>query len=362
MNAYNHILSNCSAQPSPELVLDPFLIDPAFLMHEPIINHSLSEGFISISTSFSVAEAIESIRMRAGSSLYECYLIDNSRVLCGRVALHSLLMADGSQSVRQLASSDYPVLTEGGSKELAATLMREQALFSLPIVNDQHQLVGVFTYLEGMSAVIKEDQEDIERMMGISGEGNVVSYRELSIGQHIKNRVGWLVALALLGFVSGSILLHYESALDQLVILAIYLPMIADTGGNAGSQSASIITRALALGELTLKDTWRIIRREFTISLGLAAILAMVAMTRIWFFTAAYHLPGDLSIELVMLCISMALAIQVITSTLIGAVLPLIVSYFKQDPAVVASPAITTLVDISGLLIYFYLVSRFLLN
>jgi len=331
-------------------------------MLDQTIKNFISKDYFSLSASLSVGEAINCIRQYDDSSLHEYYLVNENQVLCGRVTLHCLLMAQPDQGIQTLALKNCYTLNAEDDQEEAARLFRQHSLFSLPIINDQLQLVGIVTYADGMHILLEEDQEDIERMMGISGEGNAVAYRDLTISQHIKNRVGWLVALALLGFVSGSILMHYESALDQLVILAIYLPMIADSGGNAGSQSASVITRALALGELRLKDAWGIIRREFAISLGLAAILALVAMGRVWFFTSDYHLPGDLSVELVMLCISMALSIQVITSTLVGAGLPLIASYFKQDPAVVASPAITTLVDISGLLIYFFLASKLLLN
>ena len=331
-------------------------------MQEQAIKHLLTHNFFSLPVSLSVGEAIACIRQYDDSSLNEYYLTDENQVLCGRITLHGLLMARPEKKIQSLALVDCYALHAEDNQEEAARLFRKYSLFNLPVVNAQQQLVGIVTYADGMNILIEEDQEDIERMMGIAGEGNAVAYRDLSIRQHIKNRIGWLVALALLGFVSGSILMHYESALDQLVILAIYLPMIADSGGNAGSQSASVITRALALGELGLKDAWRIIRREFAISLGLAAILALVAMGRVWFFTSDHHLPDDLSVELVMLCISMALSIQVITSTLVGAGLPLIASYFKQDPAVVASPAITTLVDISGLLIYFFLASKLLLN
>ena len=139
----------------------------------------------------------------------------------------------------------------------------------------------------------------------------------------------------------------------KLIILAIYLPMISDTGGNAGGQSSSIIIRALSLGELTLRDVFKILKKEFQIAIGLSLILAFVTITRVWFFTEDYHLTGGTTMTSLMLCVGLALSLQVILSTIIGALLPFIATYFKQDPAVVASPAITTIVDISGLLIYF---------
>jgi len=183
-------------------------------MLDQTIKNFISKDYFSLSASLSVGEAINCIRQYDDSSLHEYYLVNENQVLCGRVTLHCLLMAQPDQGIQTLALKNCYTLNAEDDQEEAARLFRQHSLFSLPIINDQLQLVGIVTYADGMHILLEEDQEDIERMMGISGEGNAVAYRDLTISQHIKNRVGWLVALALLGFISGSILMHYESALD----------------------------------------------------------------------------------------------------------------------------------------------------
>jgi magnesium transporter len=316
--------------------------------------------FPRLQQSFTAREALAFIRETGPSPGHEYYIVDERHRPMASVSLDKLVFALPTCSVKSIATPLLTVVQAGDDQEVAARALAQGNEPCLPVVDDSEVLVGLVSYDEGLKILGEEDQQDIERMMGIAGEGSAVCYQQLSVAEHIRNRVGWLVALALLGFVSGSILMRYESVLDQLVILAIYLPMIADTGGNAGGQSASVIIRALALGEVSLKHTWRILRREFLISLGLAAILALVALFRIWWLTSEAQLAGAITLASLMLCISMALVAQVISSTFIGAGLPLLVSYFNRDPAVVASPAITTIVDISGLLIYFSAASYFL--
>ncbi len=333
-------------------------------MFEQSIKELVINTDFSLPLQATVGQALQLIKRDADTDtgFYDCYITDDRGVLVARTDLHALLLADDSDALQDLAVKDLHALSANDDTARAARLLREFELQTLPVVGDSGRLIGHIDNKGCRKILTEDDQEDIERMMGIAGQGNAVAYRDLSVGQHIKNRVGWLIGLALLGFVSGSILMRFESALDQLIILAIYLPMIADTGGNAGSQSASVITRALAMGELTLRDTWRILRKEAFIALGLALALALVASLRIWFFTEPHHLSGDITLTMIISCIALALMLQVLSSTLIGALLPLIASYFNKDPAVVASPAITTLVDISGLMIYFFLATELLLS
>ncbi|MFA6687141.1 MAG: magnesium transporter, partial [Desulfuromonas sp.] len=169
-----------------------------------------------------------------------------------------------------------------------------------------------------------------------------------------------VIALALLGLVSGFIVQHFEGLLLQFAILAMFMPMLADTGGNTGSQSATLVVRALALKEVSPKDIVRILGKEFQVALLLALLLGVIAFGRVFFFGGASSMPDGFSLLRIASAISLALGLQVITSTLIGALLPLGAAKLKLDPAVVASPALTTIVDITGLIIYFTIAKLFI--
>jgi magnesium transporter len=170
---------------------------------------------------------------------------------------------------------------------------------------------------------------------------------------HFKNRAYWIVGLAALGLVSGLIIHGFESSLMNLIILALYMPMVADTGGNTGSQSATVVVRALALGEVKPGDAFKVLFKELKISILLGLILAVLSFGKVMFLSQGADIPVGFSLGNIGFAIALALGMQVVTATLVGALLPLGAAKMKWDPAVVASPALTTIVDITGLLIYF---------
>lgn len=179
------------------------------------------------------------------------------------------------------------------------------------------------------------------------------NYFNKSSWSHFKERVSTIVLLAAFGLISGFILHHYESALERLIILALYIPMIADTGGNTGSQSATIIVRALALEQIQLKNITAVVIKELKISLMLASILGVCAYVKVILLSSTGDVPINYSLVKIALSISLALMLQVVTATLIGAVIPLACHRLGYDPANIATPALTTVVDITGLLIFF---------
>lgn len=170
---------------------------------------------------------------------------------------------------------------------------------------------------------------------------------------HFKNRAVWIVALAALGLVSGMIIHRFEDTLTHMLILALYMPMVADTGGNTGSQSATVVVRALALREINLRDTLRVLWKEFRIAILLALVLGVLSWAKVMFLSQGAEIPPGYSLGGIAFCIAFALSLQVVSSALVGSGLPLLATVFKFDPAVVASPALTTIVDITGLFIYF---------
>ncbi|MGR5151244.1 magnesium transporter [Photobacterium swingsii] len=178
-------------------------------------------------------------------------------------------------------------------------------------------------------------------------------YLQNSVMSHVRERIGWIVGLALLGIVSGLIISHYEDTLSQLVLLAIYMPVIAAAGGNTGSQAATLVVRALAMEEILCKDWLAVLWKEFRVALVIAGVLAGVIIARVMLFSDASSLPFGIQLEDIAVAIGMAISIQVVLSTSIGGVLPMVARACRLDPAVLVSPVLASVVDITGMMIYF---------
>ncbi|WP_318507361.1 magnesium transporter [Photobacterium leiognathi] len=178
-------------------------------------------------------------------------------------------------------------------------------------------------------------------------------YLENSVLNHVKERIGWIVGLALMGIVSGLIISHYEDTLSQLVLLAIYMPVIAAAGGNTGSQAATLVVRALAMEEIKSRDWLAVLWKEFRVAMVIAISLAAVIIGRVIFFSGDVVLPAGMTLDSIALAIGIAISIQVVISTTIGGVLPMIARALNLDPAVLVSPVLASMVDITGMMIYF---------
>ncbi|WP_318475096.1 magnesium transporter [Photobacterium leiognathi] len=178
-------------------------------------------------------------------------------------------------------------------------------------------------------------------------------YLENSVLNHVKERIGWIVGLALMGIVSGLIISHYEDTLSQLVLLAIYMPVIAAAGGNTGSQAATLVVRALAMEEIESRDWLAVLWKEFRVAMVIAISLAAVIIGRVIFFSGDVVLPAGMTLDSIALAIGIAISIQVVISTTIGGVLPMIARALNLDPAVLVSPVLASMVDITGMMIYF---------
>lgn len=185
-------------------------------------------------------------------------------------------------------------------------------------------------------------------------------YLKNSVFSHVRERIGWIVGLALLGIVSGLIISHYEDTLSQLVLLAIYMPVIAAAGGNTGSQAATLVVRALAMEEIHCRDWLKVLWKEFRVAMVVAAVLATVIVGRVLLFSDSTVLPVGMQLADIALAIGIAIALQVVLSTTVGGVLPMIARACKLDPAVLVSPVLASVVDITGMVIYFTTVNSVL--
>ncbi|MBP6124719.1 MAG: magnesium transporter [Phycisphaerae bacterium] len=323
----------------------------------------MSTDYAVLRPELTALQAIEQIRLQAPSkeTIYYIYVIDENRRLIGFVSLKDLITAKPNQLVREIMHPDIICARVDDDQEVVARLIEKYDLIAIPIVDENGVLVGIVTHDDAIDIIRQEQTEDMEKLMAIAGSHEITDYLRTPWWKHFKNRVYWVVALAILGLFSGMIIHNFETTLVNLLILALYMPMIADTGGNTGSQSATVIVRALALGQIQPKDFLRVLFKELKIALAIAIVLGVLSYMKVVFLSRNVEIPLGFSLSRIALAIAASLSLQVITATLIGAALPLLVARFKYDPAVVASPALTTIVDITGLLIYFS-TARFLLG
>jgi magnesium transporter len=321
----------------------------------------MSLDYASVFERMTCAEAIAKVRADAPSKklVYYAYVVNDEQTLLGFVTLKDLIMADPAQMIADVVHREFVFAYVDEDREEVAKKIEKYDLIAIPVVNRQMQLMGVVTHDEAIDIIRAEQTEDLEKFMGIAQRDTELNYLETSSWKHFQKRVTWVVTLAAVGIISGIIIHNYEKALEKMLILALYMPMVADTGGNVGSQAATVIVRALALGEFSVRAWLKVIWKETKVSSLLALCLGVLAFAKVLFLSWETEIPAEYSLVKIAFVISLALSLQVITATLIGAALPLIVKAFGGDPAVAASPAITTVVDITGLLIYFGVASLF---
>ena len=314
----------------------------------------MSTDFATILGDMTVKQAIRKLREDAPSKkmIYYIYVVDETMRMIGFVPLKDLIMNASATQVTSILHQNFIYATVTEDQEAVAKRIEKYDLIAMPILNEEQQLVGIVSYDDAMEIIRMEQTEDMEKFMGIVSKERATDYLSTPSWQHFQKRVMWIVGLFITGFLSSLVIHRHKAILERITVLALYLPMIADTGGNAGSQSASVVIRALSLGQVTLRNWLRIIFKEAKITLFLALSLFFLAFLKVLILTSHTSI-GYYSIYKVAFTIGLALSLQVITATIIGAALPLVAKYFNGDPAVAASPAITTIVDITGMAIYF---------
>jgi magnesium transporter len=315
----------------------------------------MTSEYVSLPDNITVQESINKLRLEAPKkeTIYYSYIINSARQLIGFISLSDLIMANPHSVIKDIMHEEIIFATIDEDQESAARKIQKYDLIAIPVVNGNHTLVGIITHDDALDIITQEQTEDFEKIMAIGGAHEAGVYLKTPAFTHFKNRAVWIISLAALGLVSGIIIHNFESTLTSMMILALYMPMVADTGGNTGSQSATVIVRALALGEVNFKDALKVLWKEFRISILLALALGLLSWGKVMFLSQGTEIPNGFTLKTIGFVIAIALSLQVITATLIGAFLPMLASKFKLDPAVIASPALTTIVDITGLLIYF---------
>jgi len=319
----------------------------------------MTTDFATIFADMTTAEALAKIRKDAPSKdmIYYIFVVDHSMVMKGFVTLKDLVMHEPQEKVLEMLNEFFVYAEVNEDRESVAQKIEKYDMAAIPVLNSLNQLVGIVSHEEAIDIIQKENTEDLEKLMGIMPSANDEKYLDTSSFHHFKKRVVWLVSLAAIGIISGMIINEYQHMLENFIILAMYMPMMAATGGNTGSQAATVVIRSLSLGEISDDEWFKIVMKELKISFMLSLCVAALTYLKIAFLSFHSLLPDGITMSHIGITISIAIAIQVITSAVIGAGLPLIVRRMGGDPAVVASPAITTIVDITGLLIYFTVAS-----
>ena len=312
----------------------------------------MTAEFTDLRAGMTVAQAIEHIR-RTGEdreTIYTCYVIDEGRRLEGVVSVKDLLLAPDGMLVRDLMNRDVVSVSTKEDQEVAARLMNKYDYLSLPVVDDENRLVGIITVDDAIDVLQQETTEDMQVMGAMHPSER--PYLKTGVFALTKNRIVWLLVLMISGMLTGGILGRYEAAFASMPMLVTFIPMLTDTGGNAGSQSSTLVIRGIAVGEITGRDLPAVFWKEFRVAALVGVILSSVNYLRL-----IITYPSN---EMVALTVALTMFFTVLMAKTIGGVLPLVARALKADPAIMASPLITTIVDALSLIIYFNIAQRLL--
>ena len=301
-----------------------------------------------------VGQAMAEIR-RTGvdkETINTLYILDESRKLLGTVGLRKLLLASDDKQVEELMNTQVISVHTTDDQEVVADTVRKYDLLSIPVVDHEDRLVGIITVDDIVDVIEEENTEDFEKMAAMLPSDN--EYLKTSVFTLAKNHLPWLLILMISATFTGMIITHFENVLSTAagigVALTACIPMLMDTGGNCGAQASTLAIRGLALGEIELRDIGRVLWKEVRVAMMLGIVLALVNFVRIWFFT-----PYDKDVAFV---VSLAMFFTIIIAKSIGCTLPLLAKAIHLDPALMASPIITTMVDAASLTILFTIANR----
>lgn len=305
---------------------------------------------VHLRTSLTAAEAIEKIRKTGvdKETVYTCYCIDKEHHLLGSIPLLSLLLCDKNTLVGDIMEEDAQLISVNthDDREYVADIVKKYDLLSVPVVDRENRLVGIITVDDIVDVIEEETTEDFEKMALLAPSDD--EYLKTGVFKLSKNRILWLLILMISGTFTGKIIEGYENVLSGFIALTASMPMLMGTGGNAGSQASTLIIRGLAVGEIDIKDYFKIIFKELRVSFICGIVLAAVNILRMKLFS-----PGATDAEIIV--VSLAMLCAIVVAKLIGCSLPIFAKIVRLDPALMAGPMIATLVDIVTLVIYFAL-------
>lgn len=335
-NLVKRILATVSAS-------DRSMINQLLNYPEDSAGSIMTTEYVDLREEMTVGQAMAHIKKTGihKETIYTCYITE-CRKLVGIVSAKDLMTTDDDVPIKDLMETEIISVYTHSDQEQVAQLFTKYDLLALPVIDQDGRMVGIVTFDDAMDVMVDEATEDITKMAAINPSEK--TYFETSVLQHAKNRIPWLLILMFTSIITGTIITRYENAFAAIPLLVSFIPMLMDTGGNCGSQSATLIIRGIALDEIRFTDLFKVMFKEFRISLIVGAFLAVANGVRIFI---QYHNPG---LAVVIACSLMG---TVIMAKLVGCILPLLAKKVNLDPAIMASPLITTLVDTFSILIYF---------
>ena len=313
----------------------------------------MTPDYISLQENMTVAEALAHIKQEGMDSetVYTCYVKKEGRKLDGIVSLRSLVISDGDMKIADLMSTEYVYVNVYDDQEEVAETFKKYGFLAIPVVDNEHRLVGIITFDDILEVIEEETTEDIQRMAGVIDDSDT-EYLDMGIFRHVRNRLPWLVFMNISAMITGTIILRFEAVLAQVIVLVSYLPLLMGTGGNTGAQ-ATLVIRGMAIDEIELKDVLKVFWKEFRVSLILGVLLSIFNMAKVVFIDGESILIG--------LTVALSMTVIVIFAKLLGSMLPMAAKKLGVDPALMANPMISSFTDMFSS-VTFLLVASLLLG
>ena len=308
--------------------------------------------YVNLKKSMTVKEAMDYIK-KVGlntETVYTCYVTDKNRVLEGIVSLRTLVTSDDHLKIEDIMEREITKVNTHSDREEVANIFRKYGFLALPVVDNENRLIGIITVDDIMNVISQETTEDFQKMAAMSPSDE--EYLDVGIWQLAKNRLPWLLVLMISATFTGRIMGKYEDVLISVAVLGTFIPMLMDTGGNAGTQSSTLVIRGLAIGDIRVSDGIKVLLKEFAVSFIVGTILAVTNFARL----IVIEQVG----MLVAATVSISLVVTIVLSKVIGGILPIFAKKLKMDPAIMAGPLITTIVDALSLIAYFAIATTML--
>lgn len=309
----------------------------------------MTPDYISLRREMTVGEALAYIKNEGMDSetVYTCYVKDIGRKLIGIVSLRKMVVSDSNMPIEQILETDYISVNALDDQEHVSYMFKRYGYLAMPVVDNENRLVGIITVDDILDIIDEETTEDFQKMVGVAA--STEEYLDMSVWRHVRNRFPWLLFLMISLMVTGMIISQFEGLLSEVIVLVSYLPLLMGTGGNSGSQSATLIIRGLAVGDIEVRDAAKVLWKELRVSFLVGLFLSILNFSKIIF------LDGES--PLVALTVCGAMLIIIIMAKTIGGMLPILAKQLRIDPALMASPMIASLTDMVSVITYFALAS-----
>jgi len=319
---------------------------------EGSVGRLMTPDYIAVQEDWTVREVIDHIREvgKDSETIDVIYVVDDKGVFIDDIRIREIILANPEKEIRDVIDNRYIALNVNDPQETASEAFKMNNRVALPVLDNNHLLLGIVTIDDVLWITQEESAEDITKIGGT--EALDEPYLEIPLVKLFKKRVVWLVVLFLSEMLTATAMGYFEDEIAKAVVLALFVPLIISSGGNSGSQASTLIIQAMALGEISISDWWRVIRRELLSGMMLGAVLGVIGFTRVMLWNQIFHTYGEHSF-LIASTVGFSLVGVVLWGTIAGSMLPIVLKKFGADPATSSAPFVATLVDVTGLVIYF---------